>query len=241
MIEYKDLFSDEKSKAEAFDEIARAYYNKNFGRMSKTDFETLLFHLYFKQVISHKIDKASESDFSISKALGITQSKVSSLKVRDQLTYPREIMWREELAEASKNLKYEQGRIKIQIQDINVFYEIKNAIEQEGGFIDVSLTPRLLQVPPVYILDLLVAVSKDKDRDFIRKSIREKYRDNCKDTAYIEKEPTSKTLGKLGEEALVAVLNATISAVLGNTIGVGTSLGKLANNILKAFSFEKEE
>ena len=40
---YESLFSSEDLKAQAFDRIASEYYEKNFGRLSKTDFETLLF------------------------------------------------------------------------------------------------------------------------------------------------------------------------------------------------------
>ena len=45
MEKYNELFPDEKSKAEVFDKIAEHFYRKNFGTMSKTDMETLMFSL----------------------------------------------------------------------------------------------------------------------------------------------------------------------------------------------------
>ncbi len=38
---YREIFPDDASKAKAFDEIALQVYAGNFGRISKSDFETL--------------------------------------------------------------------------------------------------------------------------------------------------------------------------------------------------------
>ena len=48
-MEYKIIFSD-KEKEDAFDVIAGLYFNRNFGSVSKADFETLLFSIYIEYV-----------------------------------------------------------------------------------------------------------------------------------------------------------------------------------------------
>ena len=161
---YNTLFSDDKSKAEAFDKLAERFYNKNFGSMSKSDIEVLMFSVYIDRILEKEGDDnfAKYSDYTLSKELGITQSKVSNLKVKKQMQYPYESFdWRESFSRVIKNARYENNKIKIQIPDINLFNEIKNAIEESGGYIDLSLTHRLLQVSPAFFIDLLVVISED--------------------------------------------------------------------------------
>ena len=43
-----ELFED-IYKIKAFDEIAKHYYNKNFGTMQKFDFDVLMFSIYIEQ------------------------------------------------------------------------------------------------------------------------------------------------------------------------------------------------
>ena len=48
---YDELFPNLEEKAAAFDQIAAQFYEGNFGRMSKADLETLMFHLYIEQIL----------------------------------------------------------------------------------------------------------------------------------------------------------------------------------------------
>ena len=67
---------------QAFRMISARYFERNFGTMAKTDFETLLFSIY----IEHLLDNNQPfDDYAMSKALGITQSKVRTLKLRKEL------------------------------------------------------------------------------------------------------------------------------------------------------------
>ena len=178
---YEELFSEE-DKARAFDKIANQFYAGNFGTMAKSDMETLMFSIYIEQILSKSEDDFhTYSDFRLAKELGIAQSRVSSLKVKKQLQYPHEFRWRDSFARVSENARYENGKIKIQIPDINLYYEIKNAVEEAGGYIDVTLTPKLLQISPEYFLDLLVAVSETQQREQLRKELRNKIREKNKD------------------------------------------------------------
>ena len=84
---YNELFKDE-DKVKAFDKIAEKYYFSNFGSTSKTDFETLMFSIYIEQLLKkNQVDYNAYSDYTLSKQLGITQSKVSNLKVRKEMLY----------------------------------------------------------------------------------------------------------------------------------------------------------
>ncbi len=189
-VKYQELFSDEKSKAKAFDLIAQNYYFGNFGTMQKSDFDVLMFSIYLERILEQsEEDMNAYSDYELSKLLGITQSRVSTLKVKKQLKYPYTgFDWKRSFQRVSKNARYENGKIKIHIPDKNLFLELQNAIEKEGGYVEIQLNSKLLQVSPEYFVDLMAAVSEEKDRKIIRKKLRDKLRaaENKKDIQYIE-------------------------------------------------------
>lgn len=77
-----------EEKAEMFDEIAAHFYNANFGQMSKSNMELLMFSFYMNKLIQNNkfedgtIDYQKCSDYRISKELGITQQRVQNLKIK---------------------------------------------------------------------------------------------------------------------------------------------------------------
>lgn len=125
--EFNKLFSDDKEKAAAFDKIAEKFYFANFGSTSKSDIETLMFSIYIEQILKTEENNFDAySDYTLSKLLGITQSKVSSLKVRKELQYPFDkFEWRNSLARIADRAVYEDGKIKLFIPDRNLYLEVK--------------------------------------------------------------------------------------------------------------------
>lgn len=232
---YRDIFSEDADKAAAFDRIAEVCYARNFGRMSKTDFETLLFDIYLSQLLKHTDtdDFRKYSDYRLSKELGITQSKVSNLKVRRQLQYQPELDWKRALKQISENARYEGEKIKLQIPDINIYYELKNAIEETGGFVEVTLTPKLLQVSPEYFINLLTeAAESEKDRDTIKTELRKALEKHYGDTAFLNERSLQEKLKELPATATKEVLKAVMSGITAN-ISTGKVIAEIAANILK--------
>ena len=85
---YEKLFQtfegneDIEGKAQAFDKLAEKYYYCNFGSTSKADLDVLMFSIYIERILDKsQKDFNSYSDYTLSKNLGITQSKISNLKV----------------------------------------------------------------------------------------------------------------------------------------------------------------
>ena len=213
--QYHELFPDDASKAAAFDKIAEVFYFGNFGRLQKSDIETLLFSIYLEQILDkYEEDIFSYSDYTLSKYLGITQSKICNLKVRKELQYPYEKFdWRISFQRLINNARYEDGKIKIYIPDKNLFLEIKNAIEISGGFIEYQYSSTLLQVRPEYFINLMWAVSTEHDRDFIRENLKQQLSDTNLDTDYLEgnvdfyEDPTAtKTLTNILKEVGIEIL-----------------------------------
>lgn len=240
---YKELFSDESDVLNSFSLIAREYYWGNFGQLSKSDMETLMFHIYMEQLLKTYGDSSfyDYSDYRIAKDLGISQSRVSSLKLKNQLRFPREFDWRQAFAKISVNCRYESGKIKLQIPDINLYSEIKNAVEENGGFIDVSLTPKLLQVSPEYFLDLLEAISEESNRSKIRKNLRKELKKVTKDKEYLESEPLGRQLLSLGKETAVWAVRTAAEAMIGSVISEGSSMAIIIGNVIKALPILRNE
>ncbi len=127
-------FTDQERIA-AFDRIANEFFTHNFGTMSKTDFETLLFNIYF----NHLLNVGSKTDdYTISKSLGITQSKVRSLKMKNDLRYPNEtgVEWKNTFVEALKYADFDPNTrmVSVLIPEIVVQTELRNYIEEYHWF-----------------------------------------------------------------------------------------------------------
>lgn len=218
---YKSLFTTSDEKAAAFDKIVEKFYYMNFGTTNKSDIETLMFSIYIEQILKKNQENMDEySDYTLSKLLGITQSKVSNLKVKKELLYPyKEFNWKESFKRISDRAVYEDGKIKLFIPDRNLYLELKNAIETNGGYIEAQLTSNLLQVRLPYFLDLLVAITDEADRDKLRRKLREKLDANNND----ENLPEYSSFGKAikeqikegGVELVLELLSSSFSIIDG--------------------------
>ncbi len=139
-------FSPEE-KIAIFDKIEENYFVRNFGSMTKSDFETLLFSEYIEHRIKNKLPF---DDYSLSKELGITQTKIRALKERKELKYPyKNFTWQTAFAESVRNAKVDPNDyyVKMIIQDINVMNEVRNFIEVNGWYDECSLNKKLLRIP----------------------------------------------------------------------------------------------
>ena len=151
-------FSPEE-KIAIFDKIEQNYFVRNFGTMSKSDFETLLFSEYIEHCIKNKYPF---DDYSLSKQLGITQSRVRVLKERKELKYPyKDFNWQNAIAESLEHAKYDPKDhfVKMIVQDINVMNEVRNFIETKGWYDECSLNKKLLRIP----LDCFVEIFCNSD------------------------------------------------------------------------------
>lgn len=115
--------------------------------MTKTDFETFLFSEYIEHLIKNKLPF---DDYTLSKELGITQSRIRALKERKESKYPYEhFTWQTAFAELVINAKVDLNDhyVKMIIQDVNVMNEVRNFIEVNGWYNECSLNKKLLRIP----------------------------------------------------------------------------------------------
>ena len=212
-------FSDEE-KIALFDLIASNFYNQNFGKISKSDIELMMFHFYYDKMTSVAINEdglinySKCSDYKISKELGITQQRVKNLKVKSQLIYPVNMDWKQSFATLVKNARYDQNtkKVIINIPDPNLFIEIENYLEENGAYIEKQLNSKILQIRAEYFIDLLIV---DEPVDQRRKIIKE-IRSTINKGSDEEKEFDERNIGKtiIENGADIATIITNIMSIL---------------------------
>jgi len=156
----------EKQKAEILDEISGHYFNRNFGSMSKSDFELLLFHSMLEYLKAHEPE--NYSDYRLSKTLGISQTRIRNMKVKAELVYPHQDLadnWKYIFQSYIKYAKYDEntGLVKMNIPDVIVLTELRNYMEENNWYDEYQLNPKLFQCR----LDIFLELSeKVEDREF---------------------------------------------------------------------------
>ncbi len=230
---YQKLF-DEKSKADAFEKVAEQFYAGNFGRMTKADFETLLFHLYIEQCLKKGLPY---DDYVLSKDLGIVQSRVRSLKVKKELLYPHEgFDWKGAFINCIPNSRYDKVKhlVKVHIPDVNVLIELRNHMECHGWYDEYQLNPKLFQCRA----DIFIALcgSLEEGMSFTLDPKVKGALEKLKKESMAENEQSA--LGKILSGSMEdGVKNLAISAskeVLLNVLKI-LPFGGLAGEAIKAF------
>ena len=202
----------QKEKDKLIDELSKLYFNKNFGSTSKSDLDTLLFSAY----IEHCLDTGMPyDDYSLSKSLGITQTRVRALKERKELKYPRDgFEWEKAFAESVKNAKYDPSDryVKMIIQDINVMNEVRNFIEVEGWYDECSLNKKLLRIP----LDCFVEICyKSEAFDNV---FTEDAKKNVREISKSKEAPVKSFLEDFSKDGLKAFLMSASKEVLSEVL-----------------------
>ena len=155
---------DKNTKDELCKELCGLYFCKNFGKITKADFELVLFKHYISYCNKNGI---STSDYDLSKRLGILQSKVRSLKQQKYKKYDinDNDWWKKEIKESLGKARYDSdnNRIKFIVEDVNVKEELVHYIEEKGWYNETSLNKKLFILPLQCYLDILCDEQTFKD------------------------------------------------------------------------------
>lgn len=212
-IYYDTLFCDQKDKAEAFDILANQFYTGRFGAMAKSDIEVLLFHLYLEQCFKkgHPCD-----DYTLSRELGIPQSRIRSLKVKKQLQYPRaEFDWKELFIECIPRARYDNvGKmVKLHVSDVVVLEELRHYIEKQGWYDEYQLNPKLFQCKADIFIKLCMDLEGNESviLDDAAKEALEKLKKSAKED---EKSAIGKILSGAFEDGISNVVKCASKELL---------------------------
>lgn len=181
LLEYEEIFDTAEKKTEAFDLIAKQYYNRNFGLCSKTELDVLMFHLYVK-IRQKKVGNKSfskNSDYKIGKELGLTPTKVKNLKMKTALMFGGEDAehWKGtvlELLQDEKNFYIEKDKVCIHIPEMYLFHTLEDFINDSVGFVDYLPNSKIFSLRLPYFMNFLRLIADEKDRKEFENAL-EKY------------------------------------------------------------------
>lgn len=230
-MEYVSFTNNEK--VELFDKIADCFYNANFGQMSKSDIELLMFNFYIEKMISASIrpdgtvDYRKCSDYKISKDLGITQQKVRNLKVKNQLIHPIKYNWRRALASLTENARYDKTsrKVTLNIPDPNLYLEIQNFIEEQGAYVEKQLNSKVLQLRAEYYIDLILTLETEETRKKVIKELKKQFKVDGKDDSTFDERCIGKSMIDIGVN--ITTLAANLSSIITPENYIGVALLKL--------------
>ena len=226
----------EEDKTKNFDIIAQSFYNRNFGRMSKSDMELMMFNIYIRKLIDENkssdgtIDYSKCSDYKIAKELGITPQRVKNLKIKNQLTNPIEYDWKKAFATLTKNARYDRfsQKVVINIPDPNLYLEIQNFLEDNGAYIEKQLNGSILQIRAEYYIELIVLLEPEDNRKKIIKEIKKFFNENGKDEKYFSDKEIGKSL--INAAADIATIISSIKGFISPSNLIGNSFILLLGN-----------
>lgn len=144
-MKYEYLFSDDKH----FLEVAGHYYNKNFGTMSKSELDLLMFKIFYDG-LKNKNDDSSLTDVALAIELGITKQKVKSLKERMFLKYSsdNDFDWRREMRDciSKSSIEYDEktGKFTILVSNPRFGYVVEDFLETNRLITDYAHNSKLL-------------------------------------------------------------------------------------------------
>ena len=139
-------------------DIKEQCLDRNFGTLSKSEFDLLVFHYYLLEKQANASGKYV-SDYEIGRDLGLTIQRVRSLREREALKWRSQEDWKEKFLKCLKYAHYDEksDAVKILVLDVNVIKEVRNFIETAGLIDDYQLNPKVFQCN----LDALVAICLD--------------------------------------------------------------------------------
>lgn len=207
-------FSDEE-KQQLFEDISNMYFKKNFGSVSKADLETYLFSFY----IEHLLDNDKEfDDYTIGRDLGLTISRVRSLKERKELKYPRKgYDWKEDFLKCAEYAKYDSAKhlIKFTISDVNVIKDARNFFIKNGKYDEYQLNPTLFQCRLDTFIEMCELIGKEENSEFKIK-LREDFQKSKELEEFLQSDKTSEKDKSLLEKFFTDSMGDCLKDILVN-------------------------
>ena len=156
------------------EEIIQAYLERGFGSMNKNDFEVWIFNEW------RKLQDKDLSDYQVSKALKISETKVKRLKYEADLKYSfdEEQLLNKFFKLAEKaNYKKDGDKLLFVINDTLLRQYINNILEESGRFMDSSFNSNIVSI---YVDDFSFLLEKFNriDKDKILERAKEKAETN---------------------------------------------------------------
>lgn len=212
-----------------FSEVKKRCLDRNFGTLSKSEFDLMLFH-YYLQNKQEEVGSRYVSDYDIGRDLGLTIQRVRSLREREALKWRSQEDWKEKFLKCLKYARYDEksDAVKILVPDVNVIKEVRNFIETAGLIDDYQLNPKVFQCNMNALIAICLDFKSGSDDNLCGKILNELR--ESKD------EKVARAVGAQ-EHPILATLQKTVIKGVKDSIalipGVGKAGGELVAQLLE--------
>lgn len=148
------------------DQIETHYFRQNFGTLTKSEFELLVFEYFLNKEGGDIYGKTDNDYYALSMKLGISDSKFNNLYrkyiLRTQdLSDKNSSKWQIKFIESLNSLKYDEEahRFKLPIRDPNLKSDFVHFIEKEDWFDEGCLNRKVLVLQPDCLLHIISKLS----------------------------------------------------------------------------------
>ena len=204
-----------KTKEELVSAIQTNCFSGNFGSLSKSDFELMLFHYYMESLReqartaykNEDITEPKKTNYGIAVELGITVQKVVSLKDKEASKYPySEEVWKKRFLEYVVKAHITDNTIVLNITDRRLYRSLESFLEAEGIGVENSLNPSIFKTDQDKLLDLIKKLYPEKTKEI--KELEKIAREQKKKALKEEIQDTFKGIGIAVASGLLLLLAA---------------------------------
>ena len=210
---------NETEMQECFEELSDLFYDANFGQASKKTIELTMFKFYMEKLIKDHVDEDGVldynecSDYKMAKVLGITPQKVSNLKVENHMVNEVKYDWKKSFAKLIYNARLENKKVIISIPDPNLYLDIQNFLEEQGGYIEKTLNKKLLTMRIEYFIQLIYLAEEDPNEQMkIKKELIRVFKESEKKDNELEPHKIATFIKK--NEDLMSVVPQALKTVI---------------------------
>lgn len=165
-------FSQEE-KAALFERICGEYYQQNFGRLSKTEMELMMFRFF----LDHYTDDPAQrlagervgSDEVIGRELGITARRVGDLRLKREWAESTERLWRDVMKKLLCDgcYDYHYRRLAIPFSTPETLRSVRDFLSMQGAPTQTDAAGNTLFLRIEYYLQVLVML----EPEFVRRRL----------------------------------------------------------------------
>lgn len=174
-MDIEKLFEGEDS----FCKIAKLYYDRNFGTMSKSEIDLLMFQILYKKTKEANGNKAL-NDFELARILGITSQRVQNLREKMALKYPAVESyesWKAKVLDLFKNHAYQfadgKEEVLLLVSDIMLRYSIEEFLESQFYPTEYTLNKKVILLRgPAFCALVCACCANDTQRTEIKGVIK---------------------------------------------------------------------
>ena len=227
-IDITKMFGTEPS----FMKIAECYYDRNFGTISKSDMDLLMFTILYRGLTNLNEGEAPR-DLALAKLLGITSQRVQNLREKMVFKYPDNgsKTWEEKIAELFKTPAFQMvndKEVHAFIEDSMLRKEVEDFLKVNHFPIEYTLNKEVIILRKPAICALVYACCSNEDKSKIMKRMEsETKKGEGEISASIRKHSW---WNRFGQNALSEVWDICKQIIInvGSDVGTALILGTLS-------------